>query len=48
MDWQTPLAIGVVLVATAYVLWRWLKPFFVRPGNCCKPSNDDKLLQIEQ
>jgi hypothetical protein len=48
LDWQTPLAIAIAIVAGAYVLWRWLRPFFTRPADCCSRSDEEgELLQIE-
>ena len=28
MDWQTPVAVAVAVLAVAYVLWRLMRPFF--------------------
>jgi|GEM_PF-1426143 len=48
MDWQTPLVIAIAITASAYVLWRWLRPFLQRPANCCGQNEEEgELLQIE-
>lgn len=41
MDWQTPVAIGVAVLAGGYVVWRLVRPFF------CDKSRRDEPLQIE-
>jgi hypothetical protein len=46
MDWQTPIAIGLATAAGAYVLWRWLRPFFADEDH--PAQQPDELLQIEQ
>lgn len=38
MDWQQLVALAIVAIAAALLLWRWLrprKPFSGRAGTCC-------------
>jgi hypothetical protein len=40
MDWQTPVAVAIAVLAAAYVLWRLARPFFQ------DKSRRDEPLQI--
>ena len=44
MDWQTPIAAVIALLAGAYALWRWTRPFFNR--DSAADQNQSDLLQI--
>ncbi|MBT4502580.1 MAG: hypothetical protein HOC74_32915 [Gemmatimonadetes bacterium] len=53
MDWQTISAIGISLLCGAWVLYRWLRPFFDKETtgcNACESCGTQKgqgeLLQI--
>lgn len=53
MDWQTIAAVGISLLCGAWVLYRWLRPFFDREANSCdacescgSQKGQSELLQI--
>ena len=53
MDWQTAIAFGIALLCGAWVLRRWLRPFFRADAACrlcdeCRSRSKTDLLQIGQ
>jgi len=53
VDWQTIAAVGISLLCGAWVLYRWLRPFFDREANSCdacescgSQKGQSELLQI--
>ena len=47
MEWQTLVAIGLVVLSGGWMLWSVIRPFFNRHGKGCGNADDrDELLQI--